>query len=820
MQDVFKYLRRADSYIREAKEESQGHKQAIQAGGVTSSYGRYYDKDGKYIGKVVGDKWQPAKPEEMMSRMSGSEAGQADDEPQPKTLDQFRQSANQSQMNRNVPGGPTSDALASGDKAEVEKQLSRGRENVQSPNRKAQISRQADQMIAQDQAEREAAAAAAVETQAVEPKPEKEAAKPPAPEPITLDQAVEKQDTPAEKKTLKDITSRAPKPEKPKKKTSLADRMSAAFDRMIPMESKDDSNIEIDHKDPDSIFVPQPVPQGEMNSVAVSKSTPSPIPPQPGESIGEYNKRAADGYGKAIDQQPLNVPKGMRTADYVFGNSKQTDLIGESAYMEAALKIFDGSYDTDVLQMVGEKNLSKEDQQKVDDLLSDIREAIPSKGLGKGWEESAARMVKLTTQHMDPNRKYKFGKTNSGPKGMKLTTVPEDMQDFSYDLANQLLVDKIGKEGMKELLGNNTSGIMDHYDPTDVVFFAEDAIEPFLARVEALGEEWETGDEKTRNQDLLNGIRKLKQEFMADRSLLPISLKKPKKGSDPHFIPRNVSGEYDSESMNSVDFDLMTEGKDGMSWGFDGSRMGDLTDNFSMNFNMKDEVYSGNKFSMPVINHPGTGPHANNPFSRVANIKSEPSLKGGAEAKLGMLDTNWIGNEKVNEILGYNFEEKYGNRDDNLGIGEKNKADRFSDEDREVLKNLVNEVASHEGSAKVDMKFPKGMDAGQFVDALIDSDNLIHDELEGKTIRSGSRGQDAMDINLDDDAKKRVKEKLGSIPDANFRSKVRTKFRQLRYAKLLQELEKAGKLGDFGKEYIYKNTMKIGDEYSPFILLG
>ena len=176
MQDVFKYLRRADSYIREAKEESQGHKQAVQAGGVTSSYGRYYDKDGKYIGKVVGDKWQAAKPEEMLSRMAGSEAGQADAEPQSKTLDQFRQTADQSQMNRNVPGGPTADALASGDKAEVEKQLSRGRENVQSPNRKAQISRQADQMIAQDQAEREAAAAAAVETQAVEPKPEKEAA--------------------------------------------------------------------------------------------------------------------------------------------------------------------------------------------------------------------------------------------------------------------------------------------------------------------------------------------------------------------------------------------------------------------------------------------------------------------------------------------------------------------------------------------------------------------------------------------------------------------------------------------------------------------
>ena len=118
------------------------------------------------------------------------------------------------------------------------------------------------------------------------------------------------------------------------------------------------------------------------------------------------------------------------------------------------------------------------------------------------------------------------------------------------------------------------------------------------------------------------------------------------------------------------------------------------------------------------------------------------------------------------------------------------------------------------------MKLPPGMDAEGFVDALLDADNLIHDELEDKVIKKGRRGEDAMDINLDPEQKKRVKEALGSVPDANFRSKVRTKFRQLRYAKLLQELEKAGKLGDFGKEYIYKNTMKIGNEYSPFILLG
>ena len=191
MKDVFKYLRRADSYIREAKEESEGHNQAVKAGGVTSSYGRYYDKDGKYIGKVVGDKFQPAKPEEMMSRMAGSEAGQA--EPQPKNLKDFKQQADMSvtnQMNRNVPGGPTADALVSGDKAEVEKQLSRGREKVQSSTRKAQIDRQADQMIDQAAAETAAAEAeaAAAEAEAQEETPPEKKI---TPEPITLDQALD-----------------------------------------------------------------------------------------------------------------------------------------------------------------------------------------------------------------------------------------------------------------------------------------------------------------------------------------------------------------------------------------------------------------------------------------------------------------------------------------------------------------------------------------------------------------------------------------------------------------------------------------------------
>ena len=349
----------------------------------------------------------------------------------------------------------------------------------------------------QDAIAREKAAAMAAQ------EPEEEPIEEPAPEEEPTSEPEERKPSPKQKE-FDAALAKADVEEKPKPKTlsqfrkrtekvskknidssipSIAEKkeMEAEMnlDDLLDSIRKDDSNIKVDHKDPDSIFVPQPVPDGKLNASAVSTSTPAPIPPQPGEGIEDYEKRADDGYGKNIVNQKLQVPKGERRADYIFGDSKKTDLIGESAYMEAALKIFDGSYDADVLEMVGQKNLKPEDQKKVDSLLADIREAIPSKGLDKGWEESAARMVKLTTQHMDPNRKYKFGKSGDGMEGMRLTTVPQDMQDFSYDLANQTLVDKIGKEGMRKLLDNDTAGIMDHYDPTDVVFFAEDAIEPF-----------------------------------------------------------------------------------------------------------------------------------------------------------------------------------------------------------------------------------------------------------------------------------------------------------------------------------------------------
>jgi hypothetical protein len=172
--DVFKYLRKADAYLAE-NDESQARKDAERAGGVTSKFGRYYDSKGQYVGQVRGDKFFPASQEPLTSRMANSPAGQAETEKE-KTLSDFRKDAPKpeeipsvtDQQAKNVPGGPSATALESGDKQTVKKMLARGRESAMSAKRKAQIDQQADDMIAQADAEAEEQAAAEAEQQDTE----------------------------------------------------------------------------------------------------------------------------------------------------------------------------------------------------------------------------------------------------------------------------------------------------------------------------------------------------------------------------------------------------------------------------------------------------------------------------------------------------------------------------------------------------------------------------------------------------------------------------------------------------------------------------
>lgn len=172
--DVFKYLRKADAYLAE-NDDSQARKDAERAGGVTSKFGRYYDNKGQYVGQVKGDKFVPASQDDLASRMANSPAGQAETEKE-KTLSDFRKDAPKpeetpsvtDQLAKNVPGGPDAEALESGDKQTVKKMLARGRESAMSAKRKAQIDQQADEMIAQADAEAEEQAAAEAEQQDAE----------------------------------------------------------------------------------------------------------------------------------------------------------------------------------------------------------------------------------------------------------------------------------------------------------------------------------------------------------------------------------------------------------------------------------------------------------------------------------------------------------------------------------------------------------------------------------------------------------------------------------------------------------------------------
>jgi len=170
--DVFKYLKRADAFLAE-NDDSQARKDAERAGGVTSKFGKYYNKDGNYVGKVVGDKFVAASKDELLSRMAASPAGQADAQKEKKTLRDLRKDAPKPEQEevpsvgdqeaKVVPGGPDDKALASGDTNTIKKMLSRGREKVQSAERKAQIDQQAADMEATYDAEKEAEAAQAAE---------------------------------------------------------------------------------------------------------------------------------------------------------------------------------------------------------------------------------------------------------------------------------------------------------------------------------------------------------------------------------------------------------------------------------------------------------------------------------------------------------------------------------------------------------------------------------------------------------------------------------------------------------------------------------
>ena len=165
MKDVFKYLKDSRKLLESTTSERAaelGYEYRARGVWGDPRTGKRYRTDGTRFVEIQEPEKQEKEPKAQ----------------EPKTLSQFKKDVPQQQTppqeetpsvadqnSRNVPGGPTETALSSGDKETVVKQLSRGRENVQSPTRKKQIEQQADDLIAQLQAEKEAEDTAAAEAE-------------------------------------------------------------------------------------------------------------------------------------------------------------------------------------------------------------------------------------------------------------------------------------------------------------------------------------------------------------------------------------------------------------------------------------------------------------------------------------------------------------------------------------------------------------------------------------------------------------------------------------------------------------------------------
>jgi hypothetical protein len=164
--DVFKYLKKADALLKEGAADD-----AREMGLEYAGYSRWKDpKTGLVTHKSVKQGGQttlqkvdgPEQPQKQEPQQPDQPKGLSDfrkDAPRPEAQQQVPSVADQEA--KVVPGGPDQQAFASGDTGTVAKMMARGRENVMSPTRKAQVSQQAQRAQKIYDAEQEALAAQA-----------------------------------------------------------------------------------------------------------------------------------------------------------------------------------------------------------------------------------------------------------------------------------------------------------------------------------------------------------------------------------------------------------------------------------------------------------------------------------------------------------------------------------------------------------------------------------------------------------------------------------------------------------------------------------
>jgi hypothetical protein len=528
--------------------------------------------------------------------------------------------------------------------------------------------------------------------------------------------------------------------------------------------------------------------------------------------------------------------------------ANETDLIGETAFMQGLYSVLNGDYNTDILQYVGkkEKDIPEEYREQVQAFSDHISDHLPKGGLNKKWEAAAAQMVQSLLPHLDLNETYSISKADGGNDGMRMTDIPEEARNHTYDSLNKALIDNVGSESLLEMMGMDSGNFIEHHDPTDVVLMAQGAAEEIQEKLQDAVEDFQMDGDKEK---MMKAVAQIKRDAIIAKKLFNISLKKPGKNG-VHALTRNVSNEEDNKKVDDATMDLITDSDSASQrWGTDADNIADLTDAFTLAWKMKDDAYDTD-FEIPAIIHSGNA-NKNTPFDFAGNAKFEGKIKGSG-AKAGTIPQDWFSDPEVTEMLGYgkmdeegndmmdeegnpileSFADRFGGLQNMLGIdpkmnndGSENKkaklARRFTEEEVNKIKELAQSVQDYDGNFKLKTRLPKGIeDIPSFIDKLMEVDNKMQDFRPESPVRSTDRNVNPYDLNFTDEQKAEADEMMGGTPGVNIRAIIRNKVRQLRYVKLLQELESKGKLEEFSKRKIYRKAMKMGNEFSPYFFLG
>ena len=658
-----------------------------------------------------------------------------------------------------------------------------------------------------------------------------------------------------------------PQPETPQRpQLSLAQRMASAVNKNVPKEHRldDDGDLDID----DAINQKQkgiPLTPNQEATLTHRRDVVRKNPKiESGPNLSNASKSdvakvlSATPPEEEVERDVTDTPPVQdsminstgqrvgRRADHIWDSGVHlTELPGESASMQAIHMLLQDKDLQGISDSLGIKpgskdwkKLPKETQDKLQGFYNEINEVLPTGYMNSGWDLSSAKQARMAFQDL----KEQFGDEEipqmnimkpyeaTLDEAMRLTNIPKENWDDTYDKMFGMFRDKIGGESqLKRAIDAGKRNVRDVYDPTDINLSRADKHDEIIQGWQDLLDQFEVASEDGLSDEEIKSLTRsfndYKKKLIETGDMRNISLKQIA-ANQPGTLKRMGDSadapEFGFDSDNfGIDFGF---GKRGVR----ASRGGEATDVLDFNnqgINLPFTI-GGKRMNVPIIPHPGAGPAKHNPWGSAGSTKSEPQLQGGG-AKMGAIPvTQWF-DESLNSYSP-GLLDRVGGLHQNLGVDEKAKLTGFSDDDVAYWKDQLQQAQAHEGQYSLkDPKFNfmgEDTDFDGYMGGLRELDDMIQGGLDKTDDFGDDEGlnddqlNDAMFKGLSREARDKIKERFGNVPFSQVRQKMRTKIRGLRYLRLMQELEKEGPdaLNRFIQDRIYNPANKIEDLGSPY----